>query len=176
MSLQCRKLLWDSVSNKGTGIVRNGSQFYCAFSSALGNVAFVFFLVFKSNSVMGWGSVRLPDPAILSYIALLLGAFCNAPSIGVTWFFYLRTWASWRNQNKTPSLITVKSSEKILTKATFKPDGKGKLDLMFKFQDIFTVLILAYGFWISECCWVCHLEEKGEGKEAIYSSLSLCLQ
>lgn len=38
------------------------------------------------------------------------------------------------------------------TKATPKPDGKGKLDLMFKFQDIFSLLILAYDFWISEYC------------------------
>lgn len=35
----------------------------------------------------------------------------------------------------------VKCSEKTLTKATLKPDGKGKLDLIFKFQDIFTLLI-----------------------------------
>lgn len=70
----------------------------------------------------------------------------------------------------------VKRNEKTSTKATLKPDGKEKLDLIFKFQDIFILLILAYDFWISECCWVCYLEEKGEGKEAIYSSLSLCLQ
>lgn len=73
----------------------------------------------------------------------------------------------------------VKSSKKnINSKATPKPGGKGKLDLIFKFQDIFTPPILAWiqKFWISECCWGCYLEEKREGKEAIYSSLSLCLQ
>lgn len=79
-------------------------------------------------------------------------------------------------ETKTKLYPLRRAVKKILTKATLKPDGKGKLDLMFNFQDIFTLLILAYDFWISECCWVCYLEEKGEEKEAIYSSLSLWLQ
>lgn len=65
MSSQSRKLLWDSVSNKGKGIVRNGSQFYCAFSSALGNAAFVFFFVFLSQT-LSWAEV-LWDFLILQF-------------------------------------------------------------------------------------------------------------
>lgn len=49
-------------------------------------------------------------------------------------------------ETKIPSLPTAKSSNKTLTKTTPRPDGKGKLGLMFKFQDIFTPLILDCDF------------------------------